>query len=86
MEDRDQMSKNSLLYAKSRYYGKFTPEDLAFNANVQEFSQKISYISALHTGGKLSPEQAYEQIKCLWQQLKQSKKAMKIGTVSSEIK
>ncbi len=75
-----QVSKNNFLYPQSRYYGEFTPEYLAFNANLQEFAQKLSYISALETGGKLSPEQAYEQIKHLWKQLKQSKKAMKIGT------
>ena len=79
MADSAQVSKNSFLYPRSRYYGQFTPEALAFNANLQEFAQKVSYISALETGGKLSPEQAYEQVKCLWKQLKQSKKAMGIG-------
>ena len=72
------ISKDSFLYPRSRYYGDFTPEHLAFNANQQEFSQKVSYISALETGGKLSSEQAYEQVKCLWKQLKHSKKAMEI--------
>ncbi len=72
------ISKDSFLYPRSRYYGEFTPEHLAFNANLQEFSQKVSYISALETGGKLSSEQAYEQVKCLWKQLKHSKKAMEI--------
>ncbi len=80
MTKTTQVSKNNFLYPQSRYYGEFTPEYLAFNANLQEFAQKLSYISALETGGKLSPEQAYEQIKHLWKQLKQSKKAMKIGT------
>jgi hypothetical protein len=80
MTKTTQVSKNNFLYPQSRYYGEFTPEYLAFNANLQEFAQKLSYISALQTGGKLSPEQAYEQIKHLWKQLKQSKKAMKIGT------
>lgn len=72
-------SKESFLYPRSRYYGRFTPENLAFNANLQEFAQKVSYISALETGGKLDPEQAYEQLECLWQQLKQSKRAMGMG-------
>ncbi len=78
-----QISKNSFLYPRSRYYGPFTPEYLAFNANLQEFSQRVSYIVALETGGKLSPEQAYEQMKCLWKQLKQSKKAMNISADGS---
>lgn len=82
MAKTEQERKNSFLYPQNRYYGKFSPEYLAFNANLQEFAQKISYISALQTGGKLSLEQAYEQVECLWQQLKQSKKAMKIDTNS----
>lgn len=78
MANLDQASKNSFLYPQSRYNGPFTPENLAFNANLQEFACKVSYISALETGGRISPEQAYEQVKCLWKQLKQSKKAMEI--------
>ncbi len=50
-----------------------------FNANLQEFSQKITYITCLQTGGKLSTEEAYEQIKVLWKQLKHSKKELAIG-------
>ncbi len=72
-------SKNSFLYPRSPYHGQFTPETLAFNANLQEFAQKVSYISGLETGGKLSPDQAYEQVKSRWKQLKQSKKSMGIG-------
>lgn len=79
MTNPDQLSKESFLSPRSRYYGPFTPEYLAFNANLQEFSHRVSYIVALETGGKLSPEQAYEQMKSLWTQLKQSKKAMKLG-------
>lgn len=80
MTNGDRASKSNFFYTKSRYYGQFTPEYLAFNANLQEFAQKIAYISALQTGGKLSPEQAYKQVKYLWKQLKQSKKGMKIGS------
>lgn len=76
MTDSAQESKNSFLYPRSSYYGKFTPEALAFNANLQEFAQKVAYIAGLETAGKLSPEQAYERLSCLWQQLKQSKKGL----------
>ncbi|MCA1992048.1 MAG: hypothetical protein LDL41_08370 [Coleofasciculus sp. S288] len=75
-----EMSKNSFLYPQSRYYGQVTPENLAFNANLQEFAQKVSYITALQTGGKLSSEQAYEQVKSLWKQLKYSKQAMEVSS------
>ncbi len=74
--------KDSFLYARSKYYGKFNPKTLAFNANLQEFAQKVSYISALQTGGKISTEQAFEQIKALWQKLEASKIAMDIDDCS----
>lgn len=75
-----QITKSSFLYPRSRYRGQFTPEHLAFNANLQEFAQRISYICALETGGKLSPEEAYEKIRDSWKQLKRSKKDLGIGT------
>jgi hypothetical protein len=86
MADSAQVSKNSFLYPHSRYRGQFTPQNLAFDANLQEFAQRVSYISGLETGGKLSPEQAYEQVKSLWKQLKKSKKAMDIGIEPPEAK
>lgn len=83
MANPDSVDKDNFLHAQSRYYGRFQPEHLAFNANLQEFSQKVSYLVALETGGKLPPEQAYQQLKCLWKQLKQSKKALRIGPEQS---
>lgn len=84
MADSAYTSKNSFLYPRSHYRGQFSPETLAFNANLQEFAQKVAYISGLETGGKLSPEQAYKEVKSLWKQLKQSKKAMGIGVEPPE--
>lgn len=69
MIDSAQVSKNRFLYPRSHYYGKLTPEAIDFNADLQEFAQRVSYISCLHTGGKLSSQQAYEQVKSLWEQL-----------------
>ncbi|MDZ8138796.1 MAG: hypothetical protein RM049_26415 [Nostoc sp. DedQUE04] len=79
MAQSNSQDKNSFLYPRSRYYGKFQPENLVFNANLQEFSQRISYITSLETGGKLSQEEAYQQIKSLWKELKHSKKQLSIG-------
>jgi hypothetical protein len=62
----------NFLHTRYRYYGKFTPEHLMFNANLQEFAQQVGYISALETNGKLSPEVAFDQIQQLWHQLQQS--------------
>ncbi|MBD2743993.1 hypothetical protein [Coleofasciculus sp. FACHB-1120] len=76
----ENINKLNFLNPQSRYRGHFTPENLAFNANLQEFAHKISYISALQTGGKISPEQAYKDIQSLWKQLKESKKELGVGT------
>ncbi len=79
LNNPEQLSKDGFLYPKCRYYGEFTPEHLAFNANLQEFSQRVGYICALETGGKLSSMQAYYGIKRAWRQLKHSKKELGIG-------
>lgn len=67
------------LYHNNRYHGQVKPENLVFNSNLQEFTQKVSYICSLETAGKLSPEESYKQIKSLWKELKQSKKMLGIG-------
>ncbi|HLP89952.1 MAG TPA: hypothetical protein VK184_15350 [Nostocaceae cyanobacterium] len=69
---------SDFLYPRSQYYGQFKPEYLVFNSNLQEFSQRVSYICSLQTSGKLSPEDAYAQIKVLWKQLKHTKKNLNI--------
>jgi hypothetical protein len=67
------------LFPRNRYQGQVVPENLIFNANLQEFTQRISYICSLETAGKLTPEESYQQIKDLWKQLKRSKKQLRIG-------
>ena len=73
------MNQSNLLCAFARYQGEFTPANLAFNANLQEFSQKVSFIVALETGGKLSTRAAYEQIEALQKLLFQSKQQLGIN-------
>jgi hypothetical protein len=77
--ERTMVDKDNFLYPRGRYYGQVKPENLVFNANLQEFAQKISYICNLETSGKIPPDQAYEQIKDLWKNLKRSKKELGIG-------
>ncbi len=72
------MDKNDFIYGKNSYRGYFQPNTLAFNHNLQEFATKISYISSLHTGGRLTSEEAYDQINQLWKELKQSKQGLKL--------
>lgn len=71
--------KDNFLYPKSPYRGEVKPENLVFNANLQEFAQKVSYICNLETGGKVTSVEAYKKIKQLWKQLKESKKELGIG-------
>ncbi len=70
------MDKHDFLYPRSTFYGEFNPKNLVFNANLQEFSQTINYIANLQTGGKISPFQAYQQIKAAYKHLKHSKKEL----------
>jgi hypothetical protein len=72
------------LYPRSRYYGQVKPENLVFNANLQEFSNRVMLIASLHTNGKLPPTVAYKEIKGLWKQLKRSKKQLGIGKTPFE--
>jgi hypothetical protein len=73
------VSTSDFLYPKHRYYGEVKPENLVFNANLQEFSQRVGYISALTSNGKMSVEQAFSQIQTLWEQVEKSKTQLGIG-------
>jgi hypothetical protein len=64
---------DSFLNPQPSFEGEFTPGKIVFNANLQEFTNRISIICALETGGKISPSEAYRQIKDLWTELDQSK-------------
>ena len=68
--------KEHFLSPHYSYKGDAKPHYIVFDANLQTFSQKVSFISALENGGKLSPSEAFEQIKALWKVLKSSKKAL----------
>lgn len=72
-------NRNEYLYPRSSYHGEVKPQNVVFNANLQEFAHKVSYICNLETGGKLEPIEAYHLIKNLWEDLKTSKKLLKIG-------
>lgn len=78
------MDKHDFLYPRSYYHGEFQPKYLVFNDNLQEFSQRIDYIANLQTGGKISPNQAYQQIKAAYKCLKRSKKELGIGNNNSQ--
>lgn len=76
MSDSDSNQLDDFLMPRSKYHGEFTPQNLAFNANLQEFAQRVALICALETGGKVSTAEAYNDIKKLWKDLKSSKKSL----------
>jgi hypothetical protein len=79
MAENDEIDKDKFLRPRIRYYGEFSPSGLAFNANLQEFATQIGYICGLETNGKITNVEAYRQVKQLFKELKQSKKALGIG-------
>jgi hypothetical protein len=74
--DDTQNEKDKFFTPIGSYRGEFTPENLAFNSNLQEFAQKVSILCSLETGGKIPTHDAYQEIKRLWKQLKASKEAL----------
>lgn len=80
MDEANSTNRSNFLYPRGYYYGKFTPNNLVFNANLQEFAQRVSLVCALETGGRMSPEDAYQEVKRLYKQLKKSRKELEIGT------
>ena len=76
--------QSNFFNPRSRYRGHFKPENLAFNANLQEFAGRVMTISNLETGGKISPEDSYREIKALWKELKRSKKSLGIGRATPD--
>jgi hypothetical protein len=79
MDNAEQFNKDNFLYPYSKYRGEFTPQRLVFNANLQEFARRIEIICGLETGGKISAEEAYQQVKQLYEQLKESRKLLGIA-------
>lgn len=67
-------NKEDFIYPQRPFRGEFTPENLLLDANLQEFAGRVGIICALENSGKLSPLDAYEQIKVLWHQLETYRK------------
>lgn len=65
MTNEPENAREKFLNPTSKFYGKFTPQNLTFNANLQEFAGQVSLICGLETNGKVSAEEAYNRIKKL---------------------
>jgi hypothetical protein len=68
--------KEQFLYPLDNYRGDFKLEKMLFNANLQEFAQRVNVICNLETNGKISSQQAYQEIKVLWKNLKNTRKSL----------
>ncbi len=68
------IEKKDFIYPYRSYHGEETLPHIIFDANLQEFSDRVAIICALENGGKISPEEAYKQIKELWKEMKAFKK------------
>jgi len=68
--------QNQFISPLAKYNGEFSPQQLTFNANLQEFAQRVSLLCGLETNGKVSAQDAYKEIKQLWKSLKASKQAL----------
>ncbi|MCS6959427.1 MAG: hypothetical protein RMK91_05190 [Pseudanabaenaceae cyanobacterium SKYGB_i_bin29] len=67
-------NKDEFLYPQRPFRGEFTPENLLLDANLQEFAGRVGIICALENSGKITPLEAYEQIKDLWEKLEASRR------------
>jgi hypothetical protein len=63
----------------ARYQGDFSPENLAFDSNLQEFAQRVAYVCALETAGKMTPDEAHTRIRDLYETLTRTHKGLGIG-------
>jgi hypothetical protein len=65
-------SEQDLLNRRLRYQGEFTPENLAFDSNLQEFALRVAYICGLETAGKITPNDAHRRIRALYEELERT--------------
>lgn len=56
----------------------WSPQRLAFHQNLERFADRVGLIVGLQSNGKLNQDQAYDEIRSLWKELKGSKNGLKI--------
>ena len=70
----DQGGIRNPMEIHSSFHGKdWSPQRAAFHQNLEQFADRIGLIVGLQANGKVSQEEAYEQIKELWKTLKISR-------------
>lgn len=76
--NNQQPEEQRLLFLMAQYKGEFSLQNLVFNANLQEFAQRVSYIHALHSENEITNSDAYYLIEQIWEELTRSKKELDI--------
>ncbi len=70
----DQNGIRNPMEIYSSFHGKdWSPQRAAFHQNLEQFAHRIGLIVGLQANGKVSQEEAYEQIKELWNALRASR-------------
>ena len=70
---------HSPLESFSSYRGNdWSPERLAFHQNLEQFAERVGLIVGLQANGKVEQNEAYAEIKALWNELRSSKKDLSI--------
>ena len=73
----DETGVRSPMEAHAGYRGDdWSPQRLLFHQNLESFAERVGLIVGLQSNGKLSQEQAYDQIRAIWKELKDSKSAL----------
>ena len=78
-EPEDVPTRDEFLTPRARFQGEFTPQNLAFDSKLQEFAQRVAYICGLETAGKITPTEAHDQIRDLYEQLSRTREGLGIG-------
>ena len=67
----------SPLESHSSFRGdNWSPERLVFHQNLEQFAERVGLIVGLQANGKIDQEAAFDEIKALWGELKESKKGL----------
>ena len=67
-------SISSPMEPHSAYRGSdWTPKRLMFHQNLESFAERVGLVVGLQSNGKMSQEQAYDEIRRIWNGLKESK-------------
>ena len=51
----------------------WSPQRLIFHQNLEQFAERVGLIVGLQANGKIDQDAAYDEIKSLWAELKESK-------------